>query len=110
LSSFLYHRNLQHHLNAAAFLRLTSLRCRVRKQIDVSLLTFAARAVLQPCLRSISHKSGLLKLKLKLKLKLIYDRQSVGQSVLMSGAHLGPVTNFSFSLKFPLDSCGFVIL
>jgi hypothetical protein len=47
---------------------------------------------------------------LKLKLKLIYDRQSVGQSVLVSGAHLGPVTNFSFSLKFPLDSCGFVIL
>jgi hypothetical protein len=37
----------------------------------------------------------------KLKLKLIYDRQSVGQSVLVSGAHLGPVTNFSFSLKFP---------
>jgi hypothetical protein len=33
-------------------------------------------------------------LKLKLKLKLIYDRQSVGQSVLVSGAHLGPVTNF----------------
>jgi hypothetical protein len=29
--------------------------------------------------------------------KLIYDRQSVGQSVLVSGAHLGPVTNF-FSL------------
>jgi hypothetical protein len=47
-------------------------------------------------------------LKLKLKLKLIYDRQSVGQSVLVSGAHLGPVTNFPFSLKFPLDSCGFV--
>jgi hypothetical protein len=45
-----------------------------------------------------------------LKLKLIYDRQSVGQSVLVSGAHLGPVTNFYFSLKFPLDSCGFVIL
>jgi hypothetical protein len=45
-----------------------------------------------------------------LKLKLIYDRQSVGQSVLVSGAHLGPVTNCSFSLKFPLDSCGFVIL
>jgi hypothetical protein len=45
-----------------------------------------------------------------LKLKLIYDRQSVGQSVLVSGAHLGPVTNFSFPLKFPLDSCGFVIL
>jgi hypothetical protein len=43
-------------------------------------------------------------------LQLIYDRQSVGQSVLVSGAHLGPVTNFSFSLKFLLDSCGFVIL
>jgi hypothetical protein len=36
-------------------------------------------------------------LKLKLKLKLIYDRQSVGQSVLVSGAHLGPATNLSFS-------------
>jgi hypothetical protein len=42
----------------------------------------------------------------QLKLKLIYDRQSV----LVSGAHLGPVTNFSFSFKFPSDSCGFVIL
>jgi hypothetical protein len=48
---------------------------------------------------------------LALKLKLIYDRQSVGQSVLVSGGgRLGPVTNFSFSLKLPLDSCGFVIL
>jgi hypothetical protein len=43
----------------------------------------------------------------QLKLKLIYDRRSVGQSVLVSGTHLGPTTNFSFSLKFPLDSCGF---
>jgi hypothetical protein len=43
---------------------------------------------------------------MKLKLKLIYVRQSV----LVSGAHLGPVTNFSFSLKFPSDSCVFVIL
>jgi hypothetical protein len=50
------------------------------------------------------------KQQLKLKLKLIYDRQSVSQSVLVSGAHLGPVTNFSFSLKFPSDSCVFVIL
>jgi hypothetical protein len=39
-------------------------------------------------------------------LKLNYDRQSVGQSVLVSGTHLGPATNFSFSLKFSLDSCG----
>jgi hypothetical protein len=28
----------------------------------------------------------------------------------IEGDHLGPATNFSFSLKFPLDSCGFVIL
>jgi hypothetical protein len=41
--------------------------------------------------------------------KLIYDRQSVGQSVLVSGAHLGPATNFSLSVKFPSDSCRFVI-
>jgi hypothetical protein len=34
-----------------------------------------------------------------------YDRQSVGQSILVSGAHPGP-----FSLKFSLDSCGFAIL
>jgi hypothetical protein len=49
-------------------------------------------------------------LKLKLKLKLIYDRQLVGQFVLVSGGHLGPATNSSFSLKFPSDSCMFVIL
>jgi hypothetical protein len=29
---------------------------------------------------------------LQLQLQLIYDRQSVGRSVLVSGAHLGPVT------------------
>jgi hypothetical protein len=50
------------------------------------------------------------KLKLKLKLKLIYDRQSVGQSVLVSGVLLGSATNFSFPLKFLSDSCGFVML
>jgi hypothetical protein len=44
------------------------------------------------------------------QLQLIYDLQSVGQSVLVSGVHLGPVTNFSFSSKFPSDSCVFVIL
>jgi hypothetical protein len=37
------------------------------------------------------------------------DRQSASPS-LVSGAHLGPATNFSFSLKFYLESCGFVIL
>jgi hypothetical protein len=45
---------------------------------------------------------------LKLELKLIYDRESVGQPVLVSGTYLGSATNFSYSLKFPLDSCGFV--
>jgi hypothetical protein len=44
--------------------------------------------------------------KVEVEVKLNYDRQSV----LVSGTHLGPVTNFSFSLKFSLDSCGFVIL
>jgi hypothetical protein len=48
--------------------------------------------------------------KSKSKSQSHYDRQSVGQSVLVSGAHLGPATNFSFSLKFYLDSCGFVVL
>jgi hypothetical protein len=46
----------------------------------------------------------------KSKSKSHYDLQSVGQSVLVSGANLGPATNFSFSLRFSLDSCGFVIL
>jgi hypothetical protein len=44
------------------------------------------------------------------KLKLNYDRQSVGQPVLVSGTHLGTATNFSLSLKFSLDSSRFVIL
>jgi hypothetical protein len=47
---------------------------------------------------------------LQLKLKLFYDRQSVGQSVLVSGAHLGHLTNVSFSLKLFSDICVFVIL
>jgi hypothetical protein len=47
----------------------------------------------------------------KLKLKLNYEAQSVGQSVLVSDSHLGPATNFSFSLKFffrQLRVCYFV--
>jgi hypothetical protein len=44
---------------------------------------------------------------IKLKLKLIYDGQSVDQSVLVSSTLLGPLTNFSFSLKFPSDICVF---
>jgi hypothetical protein len=49
--------------------------------------------------------------RIKGKLKIHYDRQSVGQSVLVSGAHLGPATNFSFSLRFSfrqLRVCYFV--
>jgi hypothetical protein len=37
-------------------------------------------------------------LELKLKLKLIYDRHSVGQSVLVPRFHLGPMTRFLLSL------------
>jgi hypothetical protein len=42
--------------------------------------------------------------KSKSKWKSHYDRQSVGQSVMVSGAHLGPATNFSFSSNFLLDT------
>jgi hypothetical protein len=53
---------------------------------------------------------SVLGLKACLKLKLIYDRQSVCQSVVVSGAHLGPMNSYSFSFKVPLESRGFVIL
>jgi hypothetical protein len=47
----------------------------------------------------------------KSKSKLYYDQQLVGQSVLLSGTHLGPVSNFSPSFfDYFLDSCGFVDL
>jgi hypothetical protein len=36
----------------------------------------------------------------KSKSRSHYERQSVGQSFLVSGVHLGPATNFSFSLRF----------
>jgi hypothetical protein len=39
---------------------------------------------------------------LKLKLKLIYNQQSVGQSVLVSGTHLGPRDQFFFLLEIVL--------
>jgi hypothetical protein len=51
------------------------------------------------------------KSKLKLKLKLIYDRQSVGQSVLVSGAHFGTRDQFYFLLEIhfrQLRVCYFV--
>jgi hypothetical protein len=40
---------------------------------------------------------------------LIYIYTILKKSVLVSGPHLGPATNFSFSSKFPSDSCVFVI-
>jgi hypothetical protein len=46
-----------------------------------------------------------VEVEIELKLQL-----TVGQSVLVSGTHLGPTTNFSFSFKFSLESGGFVIL
>jgi hypothetical protein len=57
-----------------------------------------------------NHSWGCVEYIILMKLKLIYDRQSVGQSVLVSGARLGPWTNFTFSLKFLSDICVFVIL
>jgi hypothetical protein len=51
------------------------------------------------------------RMKLKLKLKLKYDRQSVGLSVLVSGALLGPATSFSSLLEMffrQLRVCYFV--
>jgi hypothetical protein len=41
---------------------------------------------------------------LQLQLQLIYDRQSVGQSVLVSGAHLGPVTNLDRMVERDAES------
>jgi hypothetical protein len=66
-----------------------------------------ANAITSPSLFGIDHKIAYVS---EWVSELIYDRQSVGQSVLVSGTHLGPVTNFSFSLKFLLDIYGFVSL
>jgi hypothetical protein len=44
------------------------------------------------------------------KSKSHYDRQLVGQSVLVSGANLGPATNFSVSLRFSFRQLLFVML
>jgi hypothetical protein len=45
-----------------------------------------------------------------LNITVIKVKVILRQSVLVSGTHLGPATNFFLSLKFSLDSCGFVIL
>jgi hypothetical protein len=44
------------------------------------------------------------------KPELYYDRQSVGQFILVSGTHLAPATNFSHFLIFFFYSFGFVDL
>jgi hypothetical protein len=44
--------------------------------------------------RPPSQPGGPCLLPKKSKPKLYYDRQSVGQSVLLSGTHLGPANNF----------------
>jgi hypothetical protein len=49
-------------------------------------------------------------IKSKSKSKSHYYRQLVGQSVLVSGAHLGPATNFSISLRFSFWQLLFVML
>jgi hypothetical protein len=46
----------------------------------------------------------------KSKSKSHYERQSVGQSVLVSSAHLGPATNFSISLRISFRQLLFVML
>jgi hypothetical protein len=74
---------------------------------------WSSRKITFPCLSFLPSPVYRYKYRLgwsSLKLKLIHDRQSVGQSVLVSGAHLGPATYFTFSLKFPLDGCVFFIL
>jgi hypothetical protein len=73
---------------------------------EVTVLYRVHKVVRQFCVAIDDHVYDLS----KSKSKSHYDRQSVGQSVLVSGVHLGPATNFSFSLKLYLDSCGFVIM
>jgi hypothetical protein len=56
------------------------------------------------------HLFNSLLFKSKSKSKSHYDRQSVGQAVLASCAHLGPATNFSFPLSFSFRQLRFGIL
>jgi hypothetical protein len=48
-----------------------------------------------PSFRVLVKVKVKVKIKVKSKLLVYYDQQSVRQSVLVSGAHLGPATNFS---------------
>jgi hypothetical protein len=46
----------------------------------------------------------------ELKVKVIWNRLSLGKSVLLSGTHLGPATNFFPLFNCFIDSCRFVYL
>jgi hypothetical protein len=49
------------------------------------------------CFSSLWPCWGVFGAVLRAKSELFYDRRSIGQSVLVSGHHLGPATNFSFT-------------
>jgi hypothetical protein len=68
------------------------------------------RATVEVFYLASTRDGVILKSKSKSKSKRQYDRQSVGHSVLVSGAHLGPATNLSFSLRFSFRQLRFVIL
>jgi hypothetical protein len=81
---------------------------RLIKGSRVYFLQLKGRPIISPCfvLPNIwQQRPESVCPKCNTKSKSDYDRLSVGQSVLLSGAHLGPVTN---CLKLSLDSCGVV--
>jgi hypothetical protein len=80
--------------------------CLLRRSFITSISTLSLRpGHYEFCAPLITNKS---------KSELSYDRQSVGQSVLVSGHHLGRATNFSFlfPLKLSFDNlkvCYYVV-
>jgi hypothetical protein len=57
-------------------------------------------------LKKQKNKKMFLQLQFQLQLNLIYDRRSISQSVLLSGALLGPVTNFLSPWNFLQTDAG----
>jgi hypothetical protein len=99
------------------FLILSSFdRMNVNVVIKLSMLPLYAGSVLASKLKFLTKvilrkpsgqrllRTAVCEIIVKSKSKSHYNRQSVGQSVLVSDAHLGPATNFSSSLRFSLDS------
>jgi hypothetical protein len=75
-----------------------------------NVVTEAEEHVVRSCYQATTSEAVECSMsKLKSKSKSHYDRQSVGQSVLESGVHLGPATNFSFSLRVSCKQCGLLI-